>query len=140
MPRTKVGYFAEIVRNLRLVYRLLRDPRVPVWLKAIPALAVAYLFFPLDLIADPILGLGQLDDLAVILLGIRLFLELCPAELVDEHLKGASVIDAEYREVAEEPETGRPPAGLLSQGNTSVTSKGEPASNNYDINHNTSEN
>ena len=90
-----------ILRKIVLAYKLLRDSRVPVLLKAIPMLGLAYLVFPMDLIADPILGLGQLDDLTVILLSIKTFVDLCPPELVEEHLTGRVVVDGEYREVPE---------------------------------------
>jgi hypothetical protein len=33
------------------------------------------------------LGLGQLDDLMVILLGLKFFLRLCPQEVVQEHVQ-----------------------------------------------------
>ena len=94
----------QIIRQLLLAYRLLRDSRVPAWLKAIPVAGLAYVVFPLDLIADPLLGLGQLDDLAVVLLSIQTFVSLCPQRLVEEHLGGPAVVDGEYREVIEEDE------------------------------------
>ena len=105
----------DIVRKLRLVYRLFQDPRVPVWIKAIPVLAVAYVVFPLDLIADPLLGIGQLDDLAVIMLGLKTFIDLCPTELVEEYLSGTVIIDADYREITEETEMSD---ALLTDGGT----------------------
>ena len=58
-----------VVRHLRLVWQLLRDRRVSPWLKAVvPGLALAYLILPADLIPDWIIGLGQLDDAALLLL------------------------------------------------------------------------
>ena len=50
----------------------------------------------IDLLADPMLGLGQLDDLAVIALGLRLFISLCPPALVEQYQRrfgGARVMD-----------------------------------------------
>ena len=83
-----------VIGNLQLAWRLFEDPRVPIWVKSIPVLAVAYLIWPLDLLADPVLGLGQLDDLGVILLGMKLFLTLSPAQVVEE-LKQRSAIGEE---------------------------------------------
>jgi uncharacterized membrane protein YkvA (DUF1232 family) len=77
---------AEIVKQLRLVWRLWVDPRVATWTKLIPPVALAYVISPLDFIPDVVLGLGQLDDLAVILLGLKVFVELCPPEIVQQHL------------------------------------------------------
>jgi len=78
----------ELFRTLQIAWRLLFDSRVPVWLKTIPLIAGLYVLFPFDLLSDPILGLGQLDDLAVLLLALRLFVGLCPRELVNEYRQG----------------------------------------------------
>ncbi|HIC94894.1 MAG TPA: DUF1232 domain-containing protein [Anaerolineae bacterium] len=99
----KVGVLAEIVKNAKLVWRLMLDPRIPTWLKAIPPATLLYLLFPIDILPDPILGLGQLDDIAVILLGVKLFIELCPQEIVRQHLRQMSSIPGSYRVVDEEP-------------------------------------
>ena len=77
--------FLEIARNLRLVWRLFRDHRVAAWIKSIPALSLVYLLWPVDILADPILGLGQVDDAVVLLLAMKLFVSLCPPALVREH-------------------------------------------------------
>lgn len=71
----------------KLFSRLLKDPRVPASPKLIFAAILAYLILPTDLVPDILVGVGQLDDLAVILGGLRLFLRLCPAEIIQEHLK-----------------------------------------------------
>jgi uncharacterized membrane protein YkvA (DUF1232 family) len=42
-----------------------------------------YLISPVDFVPDVLLGLGQLDDLGIILLGIALFVRLCPPDIVD---------------------------------------------------------
>jgi uncharacterized membrane protein YkvA (DUF1232 family) len=80
----------DLIRRLptyiRLVWALLRDSRVPAGQKLILAGIGAYLFFPIDLIPDFVPVLGQLDDLAVVLLGLDLFIRSAPADIVDEHL------------------------------------------------------
>jgi uncharacterized membrane protein YkvA (DUF1232 family) len=104
-PRRTAGLMADILKQGRLILRLLGDRRVPVWPKLIIPATIVYIFSPIDLLADPILGLGQLDDLAVLLIGLKLFIELCPTAIVREHLESlASVIDGSYRVVEEEQE------------------------------------
>jgi len=44
---------------------------------------VAYLFWPLDAIAIPFIGV--LDDAAILWIGSTLFVELCPPKVVQEH-------------------------------------------------------
>jgi uncharacterized membrane protein YkvA (DUF1232 family) len=82
-----LGILADIVRQARLAWRLMFDPRVPLWLKTIVPASLVYLISPIDFIPDVIPGLGQLDDLAVIVIGVKLFIELCPPEIVREHMQ-----------------------------------------------------
>jgi len=84
-PTRSLGDAIGIFSELRITWRLFRDGRVSLLLKAIPLASLAYLIWPADLLPDVLLGLGQLDDLAVMLLGLRLFAALCPAQLVREH-------------------------------------------------------
>jgi uncharacterized membrane protein YkvA (DUF1232 family) len=85
-----MGEVVDLIRRLptyiRLVWALLRDGRVPAQQKLILAGIGAYLFFPIDLIPDFVPVLGQLDDLAVVLLGLDLFIRSAPEDIVEEHL------------------------------------------------------
>src|SRR5205809_7581338 len=81
-----VGLIRRLPTYIRLVWALLRDSRVPGQQKLILAGIGAYLVLPLDLIPDFVPVLGQLDDLAVVLLGLDLFIRSAPQEIVDEHL------------------------------------------------------
>jgi len=85
-----MGEVVDIIRRLptyiRLVWALLRDGRVPAQQKLILVGIGAYLFFPIDLIPDFVPVLGQLDDLAVVLLGLDLFIRSAPEAIVAEHL------------------------------------------------------
>lgn len=84
-PSRTLGSLPGILHEARLAWRLWRDRRVPLWTKGVPLLSLLYLVWPLDVLADPLLGLGQLDDLGVILLGLALFISLVPKELVERH-------------------------------------------------------
>jgi uncharacterized membrane protein YkvA (DUF1232 family) len=79
------GLVIDLLRQFKLIWRLLKDRRVPLWMKAIPFLSLAYLLVPTDLVPDILLGLGQLDDMAVLALGVKLFTELVPEQVVQEH-------------------------------------------------------
>jgi hypothetical protein len=86
------GFFSDISNHLKLVVRLLLDRRVNPLIKLIPIATMAYLFIP-DLI------LGPFDDAAVIGLGIFVFVELCPPEVVEEHRAAlARTIPGEWRD------------------------------------------
>jgi uncharacterized membrane protein YkvA (DUF1232 family) len=101
-PARDRGWLSTQWKKLRLSWRLLRDPLVPLWTKLIPLGAVAYILLPVDLIPDPILGLGQLDDLGMLLLGLKWFIDLCPSGLVGRHLAEMSSVKAQYRVVPDD--------------------------------------
>lgn len=86
------GVFNEISSHFKLVFRLLRDPRVNPFLKMIPIATVLYLVIP-DLIIGPI------DDAAIIGFGLFIFVELCPQDVVEEHRAAlAGEIHGEWRD------------------------------------------
>ena len=63
----------QTLLQLRLIWRLIRDPRVLWPLKLIPVGGVFYLLFPFDLVLDLAPILGQLDDAGIILGSMWLF-------------------------------------------------------------------
>lgn len=77
-----------IPRFIQLLYRLVKDPEVRVAAKAVSAACIAYVLWPLDLIADFIPVLGQIDDLYVIALAITFLLSAAGAEKIKQHWTG----------------------------------------------------
>jgi uncharacterized membrane protein YkvA (DUF1232 family) len=77
--------FRAIIDQIWLTWKLLFDNRVPFWMKALLAIPLIYVLSPIDLIPDFILGLGQLDDLGIILAGMRVFEAIVPEYIVQEH-------------------------------------------------------
>jgi uncharacterized membrane protein YkvA (DUF1232 family) len=73
--------------KLRLAWRLVRDRRMPVLVKAIIPALVAYLVMPLDIIPDFIPVIGQLDDLLLIALAVGVIFRFAPVALLDEHIR-----------------------------------------------------
>ena len=81
------GFLGGLVKQGRLAWRLLRDGRVPGWVKMVPFAALLYFLSPIDLIPDMALpGLGEIDDLVILLLALKMFVDLSPASIVREHL------------------------------------------------------
>ena len=80
----------DLVRKMpvyaRLVWDLARDPRVPFGQKAVLGGIAAYLAFPIDIIPDFIPVIGQMDDIAVLILGLDWFIRNAPADVVEEHM------------------------------------------------------
>ena len=100
--------------TLRLMMKLMIDPRVSWKLKALLPAAIAYIILPIDLVPDFLVMLGRIDDLGVLILAIMLFLGFAPRDIVMEHRgrvpssttdksKGANtVIEGEYRVIDDE--------------------------------------
>ena len=96
-----LAFWTEMTKRLRLVWQLYWDGRVPMWTKLVLPAALLYLISPVDFVPDVILGLGQLDDLGVILLGIALFIKLCPPEIVQAYLDRIEFGDIDDDEVVD---------------------------------------
>jgi len=79
IPSKGEGIFYGLASRIKLILRLLADRRINFLLKLLPIGSLVYLLIP-DLAPGPI------DDAAVIWLGFYLFVELCPPEIVQEHL------------------------------------------------------
>lgn len=71
---------------VRLYWRLLCDRRVSIWPKALLLLSALYVISPVDLIPDFIPFVGELDDLVIVIAACRLFMTMCPREVVQEHV------------------------------------------------------
>lgn len=87
----------ELLERTRLAWRLLRDDRVSPMLKVIPLVGLVYLIWPVDLLPDVFPVLGQLDDVAVLILAINAFIRACPPEVVETVRRDMSSISAAYR-------------------------------------------
>jgi len=87
------GVFKNFSDRLRLIMRLMGDPRVNPLVKILPIGAMLYLFVP-DLAPGP------LDDAIILWLGSTVFIELCPPEVVHEHEEAIrTVIAGEWKDV-----------------------------------------
>lgn len=73
---------------VKLLYRLLRDPRVPTRSKALVGLTLGYLVTPLDLIPD-IPVIGQTDDLLLIAFALNHLIKQAGPGVVVEHWDGS---------------------------------------------------
>jgi uncharacterized membrane protein YkvA (DUF1232 family) len=73
------------INQFTLTWRLLKDERVPITAKLVPVLVGIYVAFPFDIIPDFIPIIGQLDDLVIIMMGMRLFERVAPPAIVAQH-------------------------------------------------------
>jgi uncharacterized membrane protein YkvA (DUF1232 family) len=82
------GRFLRVLLHLpsfaRLYWRLFRDRRVPILPKALLVVTLVYAVSPFDVVPDFIPGIGEVDDVVVVLSGLWLFVRLCPPAVVRE--------------------------------------------------------
>ena len=71
-----------------LFKRLLTDPRVEWWRKALLVAVIVYLASPIDLVPDFIPVAGQLDDAVLVILAVRVLLHGSGPHLLAEHWPG----------------------------------------------------
>lgn len=118
IPLQNSGLIQDIVRHLKLIWLLIKDKRINVFLKALPFASLVYLVSPIDMLPGMVVPVvGALDDAAIIWIGTSLFISLCPEDIVREHtlslektLNGTwknaqddnEIIDAEARDISED--------------------------------------
>jgi len=74
---------------VKLVYRLMRDPRIPRRSKVVLGAILGYLVVPIDLVPDFIPMVGQADDVLLLAFAIRHIIEVAGTEIVLEHWDGS---------------------------------------------------
>jgi uncharacterized membrane protein YkvA (DUF1232 family) len=98
--REKLKKYAQFAPQfVKLIGRLLKDPRVPARQKAFLVVVGAYLISPIDVVPDFIPGIGVLDDLVIAAFALDQILNRVPEECVREHWEGDQDVLAVVREV-----------------------------------------
>ncbi|MFZ0492479.1 MAG: YkvA family protein [Acidimicrobiia bacterium] len=75
-------------RMVKLIGRLIRDPRVPTSAKALALVSVGYVLSPVDIIPDFIPVIGETDDVLVVVLALHRLIRAAGHEVVLEHWDG----------------------------------------------------
>jgi uncharacterized membrane protein YkvA (DUF1232 family) len=92
------GFFHDTITYIKLIIRLMADKRVHPLLKLLPIGSLLYIIWPLDI---P----GPIDDTAVLGLGMYMFVEFCPKDIVEEHLKELKqTIPGEWHDIPQKDE------------------------------------
>ena len=92
----------QLTAQTYTLYLAYRHPGTPWYAKVFAALVVGYVFSPIDPIPDFIPGVGLLDEMVVVPLGILIAMKMIPAEVF-----------AECQEKAREVEEGRKPVSRV---------------------------
>ena len=98
------GMVRDLLMKIKLILRLMGDSRVNVFIKVLPLAGLIYWLvpFPLDNVIPVV------DDAAVVWFSSYLFIELCPPNVVKEHMAdltsnlgddSGDIVDAETTDV-----------------------------------------
>jgi uncharacterized membrane protein YkvA (DUF1232 family) len=85
LPAPPGNIVRQTIFRARLIWRLIRDPRIHWMSKLIPIAGLAYVLFPFDFLPDLAPVVGQIDDVGIFVGSLWLFMELCPDDIVKEH-------------------------------------------------------
>lgn len=96
-----MDFIKEIPEFLKLMYRLVKDPRVSTADKAILGVAIAYIFSPVDFIPDFIPFLGQVDDAYIVAIALQRMLNSAGGDIIKEHWEGSPGAIASLQNVIE---------------------------------------
>ena len=100
VDKTRLKEYALFApRLVKLIFRLMRDKRVPARPKAILVMLGAYLASPIDLIPDFIPGIGHVDDLVLAAFALDQILNRVPNHVVREHWDGDEDVLQIVREI-----------------------------------------
>jgi len=84
---------------IKLIGRLLKDPRVPRRAKITLGLAAAYVMSPIDLVPEVIPVLGWADDVIIVMFALDSLIERAGRSVVEEHWDGPGDLLSLVRDV-----------------------------------------
>ncbi len=92
----------QLTAHTYTLYLAYRHPKTPWYAKVFATLVVAYVFRPVDPIPDFIPGVGLLDEMVVVPIGVLIAAKMIPREVFEE-----------CREKAREVEEGKKPVSWV---------------------------
>jgi uncharacterized membrane protein YkvA (DUF1232 family) len=99
-PRWK-GYAREVLKQVCVVYLILKNPKSPLLAKIVAGLTVGYVFSPIQLIPSFIPVIGWMDDVVVVSAGLRVLTKITPTAIFDDCKAKAVIMLAKlFREEA----------------------------------------
>ncbi|WP_253278907.1 YkvA family protein [Psychrobacillus sp. FJAT-21963] len=78
------AYAKKIKQEIFVLVEAYKHPELPLYIKLLSLLIVAYAFSPIDLIPDFIPVLGYIDDLILIPLAISIVMRLIPNNILND--------------------------------------------------------
>ena len=85
-------YIFIIPDIVSLIYRLLKDKRVPLKTKIVISAAISYTMFPSDIIPDKIPFIGKIDDISVIFFALNKIVKDVSLDIIMENWQGKNEV------------------------------------------------
>lgn len=63
------------IRNLRLLFKYLNDPEMPVWGKIFFFLPLLYFIMPIDVLPDILFPFGYIEDVGILFVGLQMVIK-----------------------------------------------------------------
>jgi uncharacterized membrane protein YkvA (DUF1232 family) len=82
----------DCLKQICVIYLVLKNPRSPLRAKIVAALSVGYIFSPIQLIPSFIPVIGWMDDILVLSVGMKLLTKLTPPAVMEECTASAVVV------------------------------------------------
>lgn len=105
-----MGFWSELWEQARLALYLIMDRDVPMYLKLLPLFAIVYFISPIDLLPGAVAPvLGGVDDLTILLVGAKVFIEMAPQDVVARYVRrmrglDLQTLDGTAETVTDDPE------------------------------------
>jgi uncharacterized membrane protein YkvA (DUF1232 family) len=93
------------LQQFQVIHRALRHPKVPWYAKLVAGCSVCYVFSPVQLIPNFIPVIGQLDDVLVITVGLKLLKRWVPPEVLKQCGAEANTTSSRHQLVDASPVT-----------------------------------
>ena len=77
----------SLFRDIKLLRRIISHPSAPWRARFVAGCAVGYIFSPIQLIPTFIPVIGQLDDLMVLYVGLKLAVRMVPQSVLAEYIQ-----------------------------------------------------
>lgn len=85
-PMRLTRVLAYLPQFVRLFYRLMADTRVSWLVKLVPVLGLLLAISPPNLELEIVPVLGEFDFLLIVFISLKIFIWLCPPDVVREHV------------------------------------------------------
>ena|SRR5215467_550191 len=87
LPPMQMGrLIAYLPQFVRVFWRLMKDRRVSIFVKAVPMLAFLLMLSPPAIELDFVPVVGELDWILATVITLKVFIWLCPPDIVREHV------------------------------------------------------